>query len=1349
MNKIRGILTILSVALIASLGIVMLVSTQETADKNELNNFEKHLAKKQAKRRAGYAKTDLPDMHGLIQRELRTREGDAGPTYGPNQVAEEFLKAKSKMRANARTADTQSLDFVERGPGNVAGRTRSLIVDPDDATNRTWFAGSASGGIWKTTDRGANWTFISEDIPNLGTNTLAMSMANSSVIYAGTGEHFTNDIDGSGLYKSIDKGENWTQIADPTIYSDLKNVSRIVVDPTDEDVVIVTSRNSVWSTAGLQAAIYKTTDGGASWTQLRSSTSERYDDIAYAADNFNTLYVAINNTGVIKSTDGGISWTSASVGMDPSGRVEIAISPTNANRLWASVEGDLSQSGDANTVGSDLYVSSDAGATWGIALNSGASNENFLGGQGWYDNYATAHPFDEDIVYVGGVNNWKFELGAGGGTDSKSLSTSQNGTEVFISLFDFTDNVSPGLALGTVPFDDLKPIEIRFGIGTQKAHRYTVNGQGAGVAASGYLFQDYVDVPFQVWDTENNQQLMASFRDQQEDGIWNLIESNTATGDGANHSREYLFIHDVPYSETVNADIGQDGGRDHESMYFLWATLQGGATFDADNLPISQFAIDIVTVEGLERITTNLSDAYNDFGGRNSFGSQGTRSSGIHPDQHNLIIYNVDQDVETFALLVTNDGGVYESVTSTDPGTTDGDFTYVSPGYNTSQFYGADKAPGEDRYIGGMQDNGTWYHVSGVTGSASADATFGVGGDGFEALWHSGDVNKLIGGSQFNNFAKTENGGQTWVGTSGFTDNGPFRTRLAHNKSRPDHVFTVGNTGVWKSTNFGSTWSKAQMDDQSLWSFSNAADVEVSYANADVIWAGARLQSDSRLAVSTDGGETFRAVENYSAFNLGSVSGIGTHPSDDEVAYALFSFAGFPKVLKTTDQGQTWADISGFDGSGDRGFPDVAVNTIFVFPTDENKIWVGSEIGIVESLDGGASWGLLDSNMPSVNIHDFKLAENQLVIATYGRGIWSVTLSDILISPTVQNAFMSPDGQVNFTINYSAQFDSTEVYLVDSYIATIYDNEVGELAQTLQNLGLEGDVSLRLESYKDEVKYNAEASVFVFQVNDAAASYGTSFTDANSDFVGTDLRIGGEVGFVGQALHSPHPYVANVGLISYLRTPVTVAAADATFSYEDIAIVENGEDGAVYPEQNFFDYVVVEASIDGFVWVALEPGYDATLHQDWLDAYNNGDVGNSDLLKPHTINLLDHFEAGDLILVRFRMHSDPNSVGYGWVVDDLYIQEEPPEPPLNTLHSNSKLEIFPNPIGDVTTIKLNGAKLNSNIEVFTIGGRKVSEIARPINETSITWKPNNLEAGLYVIRYQLDGKNLSQKILIK
>ncbi|SNS44831.1 Por secretion system C-terminal sorting domain-containing protein [Ekhidna lutea] len=950
--------------------------------------YQNYLAQKIEEKKEGKVKSKAPDIHALIQRELRTRIGEDSPEYGPNQVMEEFLKAKTQPSQLRSTTD---LEFIERGPGNVAGRTRSILVDPDDTSGSTWFAGSASGGIWKTTDAGTSWTFISEDIPNLGTNTLAMSEANPNVIYAGTGEHFTNDIDGAGLFKSTDKGDSWTQIASPSDFPDFKNVSRIVVNPMDENEVVVTSRNSVW-TGELNAAIYKSTDGGETWTQVRSSTNERYDDIAFDASNFNVLYVAIRGIGVIKSTDGGETWTDASNGMSPGGRVEIGISDVNPNRLWASVEGGLSGSG------SDLYVSSDGGSNWHLVVNATGTNENFLGGQGWYDNYVTTHPFDEDIVYVGGVNNWKFELEPSDTLDVKSIDV-EDGTQSFITYINFGGKFYGGtIDQGNVATEDLKSVEVRFGQGTQKAHRFTVDGQGSGVPSSGYLYQDYVDVPFQVWDTENNVQLMASFRDQQEDGKWNLAIAKT-DGQPISHSREYVYIHDIEYQDFENSSIAMNGGIDAGQMYFFWPTLsQEAAGFDENNLPLSNLGILVTSMDGLARVTTSVSDAYGQFGGPNAF-PQSSRAVGIHPDQHNSIVTDVDEANQRFGFLITNDGGVYKSEVGTDPGPNQGDFEYVSHGYNTTQFYGADKAPDSDRYIGGMQDNGTWYHSEGVEGSATAQSTFAIGGDGFEVLWHSEDKNKIIGGSQFNGFGRTLNGGATWIqATTDYEDTSPFITRLAHSKSNPDRIFTVGASGVWRSQDFGGSWDLTSLVNPDMWSFTNSADVEVSYSNPDIVWAGGRLYEEERLYVSTNGGTIFNPVNNYEVFEMGSVSGIATHPSEDNTAYALFSFAGYPKVLKTTDLGQTWEDISGFDGTGDRGFPDVAVNTLFVFPDDNNRIWVGSEIGIIESTDGGETWGLLESDFPAVNTYDFKLSGNTLVIATYGRGIWSVEIPNAPLS---------------------------------------------------------------------------------------------------------------------------------------------------------------------------------------------------------------------------------------------------------------------------------------------------------------------------------------------------------------
>ncbi len=1341
----RTIIKTFFALVILAISILWLASNTEQVNKNKksLTEYEKYASKKMLEKREGKAKADEPEMHALIEREIRTRIGTNDPEYGPNQVLKEYEKAKKNV-FKARTSNDE-LNFIERGPGNVAGRTRALLVDPDDASGNTWYAGSASGGIWKTSDAGANWAFISDDIPNLGTNTLAMSPANTSIIYAGTGEHFTQDIDGAGLFKSSDKGATWEQVASPEDYSDFKNVSRIVVDPLDADIVIATTRNSVWE-GRLEGAIYKTTDGGSTWVRLRSSTSERYDDLLVDPDDFNTVYVAVQGIGVIKSTDGGTSWSDASSGMSPGGRVEIAISPVNSNRLWASVEGGLSGNG------SDLYVSSDGAETWSLAVNSSGTNEDFLGGQGWYDNYATAHPFDEDIVYVGGVNNWKFEITEEKANEIITTDIVGYNTSSFWTFVNFNSaDVNGVLALGNgVGVEDLRNIEIRFGQGTQMAHRFTVGGQGPGVPASQYVYAGYGEVPFQVWDLDNDIQLMASFRDQQEDGSWNLIERNT-DGDGSDDSREYLFVHDVQYSSSPDANIAVNGGHEVSQFFNYWPVLTPGGNFDPDNLPESALRIERNTTSGLIRITTNVSDAYRSFGGTNSF-PQSARTAGIHPDQHNNVITDIDETNQTFRMIIANDGGVYQSVSSNDPGPNNGDFTYVSYEYNTTQFYGADKAPGENRFIGGMQDNGTWYHAAGTEGAASAESTFGIGGDGFEALWHSADINKMIGGSQYSNFARTSNGGQSWTSaTSGLSDvgagSGPFRSRLSHHKQLPDRLHTVGASGIWRSENFGGAWSAASLTDANLWTtpFSNNTDIEVSYADPDVIWAGARMYSEGRPFVSTDGGENYSPVENYSAFEMGSISGIGTHPFESETAYVLFSFAGYPKVIKTTDLGQNWSDISGFDGTGDRGFPDVAVNTLFVFPTNTDRVWVGSEIGIIESLDGGDSWGLLQSNMPAVNIHDFKLVENQLVIATYGRGIWSVELTGIINAPSFRSASTAPNGEINLAFNFLNEFDSTEIYVNNTSIGTIYNNVTGSVNEKINDSNISGTVSIRLDAYLGGNKYSSpELETFILGVTEIKSSFSSEFEDA-SDFDGFGFVVKDYSGFENSALHSAHNYEDGVESIFYLRTPITVASSEAFMKYVDMAIVEPGEPGSSYPDEDFYDYVVVEASKDGETWVALEDGYDASLHVAWLNRYNISGPGNSNLFKPHSVDLLEKFEAGDDIIIRFRLFADVNTNAFGWVIDDLYIQEDEP---LSTENLVSTISVFPNPIVGAASIQLNTEITDNRISVFNASGKLVDFIDVEANQQIITWTPSNLETGIYILKFNSSNGLVNKKVFI-
>ena len=1347
------------IGLLSFLGILLffLVYQIDWADRSsdelpEDELYRRHTEKKAEKKRAGLKKLQITEEFARMNRQMRTPDDLVAPSYSGNYRINEYNK-------KGKTTKSNNITFTERGPANVAGRTRAVLAFTSDPSLNTWLIGSVSGGIWRTTNGGADWENMTSDLPNLGFSTLAHSAANEDIVYAGTGEHFTNDIDGAGMFKSEDGGETWQQIVSPEQFPDFRTVSRIVVDPNDPDIVVATTRNSVWArrideqgflNTDLNAAIYKSTDGGATWRRTLSSTEDRYDHVIADPSDFNNLYVAIDNVKVIKSTDAGETWLDASIGLNEGGRAEIAISPVNPQRLFLSTQGTLTGTG------SDLYVSSDGAESWQLASTPNADdNIHFLDGQGWFDNTIIAHPYNEDIVYVGGVNLFKFTVNEGIITTTR-FDVVEDGTQGFLDLINFGGSIGGGgIDLGDVlSQDEINPIEIRFGQGGQMAHRFTVNGRGSGVPDSDFQYEDLVEVPFQVWDTELDRQLMVSFRDQQNDGIWQLIETFTGTPTSDN-SREYIYVHDVQYTETTDVNIARTGGGHvYRNMYFIWPVLTDNSEFQDNDFPASNFRIDKNEVNAMEKGIQVMSDAYNDFDGRNTFVQSNRSASGVHPDQHNIFILNDSPANEQFRLLVANDGGIYVSNRSRDPGVQNRSWSYASLGNNTTQFYSADKAPGADRYIGGMQDNGTWFTPSSAGTSAATAYRFALGGDGFEAIWNNRDANLLIAGSQFNNFSRSINGGGAWRNaTAGIDDQGPFWSQLENSKMSPDRIFTVGSSGVWRSDNFGESWEPTRINDD-RWSFTNFMSVEVSIADPDVIWAGGALAEDRRIFVSSDGGDSFGATEFYSEVILGNASGLSTHPTDNQTAFAMFSFQGRPKILRTTDLGQTWEDITGFadsqDGRSTRGFPDVAVNKVFVFPNDINRIWAGTEIGIVESLDGGESWQVMDNDMGAVNIYDMILQDEQIVIATYGRGIWTATVEgiqqNVVFPPRITSSSLSPKGEIIIEVEYSEVFDSSIVVVAGETIARVEGNEEGIVNLVLDNPGLEGDVQITVIGFINGVAYPSRSfNLTLFIPLEAVEEYSNDFADAsrNSEFMGEGFSIYTETNFRDPAIHSPHPYSDNSDLTYTLLQPIRIRGQQF-LTFQNIAVVEPGDAGSVFGDADFWDFVIVESSLDGETWTPLLDGYDAGSNELWLDAFEDNSQVRSFMFSRESIDLSQFHDRDDVILIRFRLFADAAVNGWGWAIDNVSIVLDNTTATLDIDESENK--IYPTLTTGVVNVEIDTRMNLNSIAVYDLNGRlvmrdDVSGLDR------YQFNIGDQSAGFYIIELANEQDNFLQRII--
>ena len=192
------------------------------------------------------------------------------------------------------------------------------------------------------------------------------------------------------------------------------------------------------------------------------------------------------------------------------------------------------------------------------------------------------------------------------------------------------------------------------------------------------------------------------------------------------------------------------------------------------------------------------------------------------------------------------------------------------------------------------------------------------------------------------------------------------------------------------------------------------------------------------------------------------------------------------------------------------------------------------------------------------------------------------------------------------------------------------------------------------------------------------------------------------------SLQSFHNYLNSTQHTTLLLQPIIISNEHPFFYYRDAALVEPGETGSVFGQPAFKDFVVVESTKDGINWTPIADGYNASSNNDWLAAFNAAQVGNRSMLTDHNINLHNTLDAGDTVLFRFRLSANATINGWGWAVDDLYIQQAPTATEPTTTKTN--VSVYPNPTtGKVTVSYTITATTDVNVVVYDLSGRVVSQ----------------------------------------
>lgn len=299
-------------------------------------------------------------------------------------------------------------------------------------------------------------------------------------------------------------------------------------------------------------------------------------------------------------------------------------------------------------------------------------------------------------------------------------------------------------------------------------------------------------------------------------------------------------------------------------------------------------------------------------------------------------------------------------------------------------------------------------------------------------------------------------------------------------------------------------------------------------------------------------------------------------------------------------------------------------------------------------------------------------------------------------------------------------------------------------------------------------------------INTAATEYVNNFngTDAGKDFTGNNFKIDKPANFADGAIHSDHPYQDGpesqgnqANALYTLLTPITISNQDPYIRFDEVCLVEPGETGSVFGSDDFYDYVVVEGSKNGGkTWIPFRDGWDARDSNDWLTGYNsqlerktvNGFqvvnsnfVGNAGLYKRREVNMMQtgEFNPGDNVLIRFRLFSDQYAHGWGWAIDNLYIQKAVPvvtstDPGL----SRAIIGIRPNPSTDGefrVDAQFPASVRSVDISVTNLTGQTVFQktVSRPGTFTD-RLDLRTLAPGAYVARFQTDTEVISRRLVI-
>ncbi len=811
-------------------------------------------------------------------------QGGAPATYAEREAA--WQKHQELMDASL----TQGLEWRSVGPVVQGGRVGDIETVPGEPY--TFYVAYSSGGLWKTTNNGVTFEPIFDHESTNIIGDVAVDPSNPATVWVGTGEPNSSrsSYGGMGIFRSDDAGATWRQ----TGLDNSDRIGRIVVDPRDSNRVFVAALGKLYTPGG-ERGIYRTTDGGSSWSQvLAGDDVTGFVDLVMDSSNPDVLYAAAwqrartpwefteggPGSAIWKSIDGGDNWSRIEGGFpqgDHVGRIGLSIAASQPQTVYAALD-------NQEELPEELWD-----------LGDGAITAKRLR------------------------------------TMTKAEFVAQDPEEVedFIRNNDLDSSLTASKLTKMVENDEITMQELIDEIQDANANLFNPDIRG-----------------IEVWRSDDG------------GATWRLTHDEPI--------RQVVYTYGYYFGQIRVSPT------DPERIYIVGVPIltseDGGATFTSINHP------------------------------------------DVHVDHHALWVDPNFSD----RLFLGNDGGIDISY--------DGGKSWLKlDAQPVGQFYAITVDDAEPFNIyGGLQDNGS------LMGSSRTRWELGErwkkigGGDGMYVQVDPRDRTTLYAGFQFGFYDRTEDGKQTRVRPRDKLKEPALRynwqTPIVLSTFNPDILY-FGANQLFRSMDKGDSWEAISPDltrsqNRGDVPFATIATLAESTLSFGLLWVGT---DDGYVHVSPDGGVTWRDVSaglpadrwvsrvepSHHVRDRAYVT-LNGYREDDPTAY----------LYRTDDLGGSWTSLAA-------GLPADALNVVREDPVNPDVLYVGSDKGAYVSLDAGASWQGIGTDLPTVPVHDLVIhpRDRELVAGTHGRSAWVIDVLPIQqLTPELrdQSAHLFPVEDVEF-----------------------------------------------------------------------------------------------------------------------------------------------------------------------------------------------------------------------------------------------------------------------------------------------------------------------------------------------